>query len=53
VKILTLDNLRKNNVIVVDWCCMCKRNGDFINHVFLHCEVARIIINVKWSCLEE
>jgi hypothetical protein len=25
-KILTLDNLRKINVIVVDWCLMCKKN---------------------------
>jgi hypothetical protein len=25
-KILTLDNLRKRNVIVVDWCCMCKKS---------------------------
>lgn len=24
-KILTLDNLRKRYVILVDWCCMCKR----------------------------
>jgi DNA-directed RNA polymerase specialized sigma24 family protein len=28
-KILTIDNLRKRkrHVLVVDWCCMCKRNG--------------------------
>jgi hypothetical protein len=25
-KILTLDNLRKRHVIVVDWCCMCKKS---------------------------
>jgi hypothetical protein len=25
-KILTMDNLRKRHVIVVDRCCMCKRN---------------------------
>jgi hypothetical protein len=24
-KTLTLDNLRKRHVIVVDWCCMCKK----------------------------
>jgi hypothetical protein len=27
-KILTLDNLKKRNVIVVDWCCMCKNSGE-------------------------
>jgi hypothetical protein len=26
-KIFTKDNLRKWRVIVVNWCCMCKRNG--------------------------
>jgi hypothetical protein len=40
-KILTLDNLRKRNIIVVDWCCMCKRSGESIDYLFLHCEVAR------------
>jgi hypothetical protein len=39
-KILTLDNLRKRNVIVVDWCCMCKRNGEFVC-LLLHCEVGK------------
>jgi hypothetical protein len=39
-KILTLDNLRKRNIIVVDWFCMCKICEESINHLFLHCEVA-------------
>lgn len=39
-KILALDNLRKRNVIVVDWCCMCKRSRESIDHL-LHCEVTR------------
>jgi hypothetical protein len=39
-KILTLDNLCKRGLIVVDWCCMCKRSGESINHLLLHCEVA-------------
>jgi hypothetical protein len=25
-KILTLDNLRRKRVIVVEWCCMCRRS---------------------------
>lgn len=36
----TLDKLMKRNVIVVDRCCMCKKGGEFIDHL-LHCEVAR------------
>jgi hypothetical protein len=46
-KILTLDNLRKRGLIVVDLCCMCKRSGESINHLLLHCEVARTL----WSVL--
>jgi hypothetical protein len=26
-KILTLENLRKRQIIVVDWCCMCKKSA--------------------------
>jgi hypothetical protein len=42
-KILTMDNLRKQNLIVVDWCCMCKKSGKTIDHLLLHCEVARAL----------
>jgi hypothetical protein len=39
-KILTLDNLRKRNIIVMEWCYMCKTCGESIDHLFLHCMVA-------------
>jgi hypothetical protein len=45
-EISTLDNLRKKNVIVVDWFCMCKKSGESIDHL-LHCVIAREI----WSSL--
>lgn len=41
-----MDNLRKQHVIVIDMCCMCKRNGDSVDHLLLHCEVACVIWNV-------
>jgi hypothetical protein len=54
-KILTHDNLRKRNVIVIEWCCLCKKSGESIDHLLLHCEVARdlwsyvlILFGVEW-----
>jgi hypothetical protein len=45
-KILTLDNLRKMNIIV-EWCCKCKTCRESIDYLFLQCEVA-----IKmWSAL--
>jgi hypothetical protein len=45
-KILTMDNLRKKNIIVTEWCCMCKKSGESIDHVLLHCEVASKVWNM-------
>jgi hypothetical protein len=39
-KILTHENLRKRNVVVIEWCCMCKKNGESMNHLLLYCAVA-------------
>jgi hypothetical protein len=46
-KILTLDNLKKRGVLVVEWCCMCKRGDESIDHLLLRCEVARDL----WSAI--
>jgi hypothetical protein len=54
-KILTHDNLHKRNVIVIEWCCLCKKSGESIDHLLLHYEVARdlwsyilILFRVEW-----
>jgi hypothetical protein len=39
-KILTLDNLRKRQVVVINGCFMCKKDGESVDHLLLHCEVA-------------
>jgi hypothetical protein len=40
-KILTLDNLCKCHIIVIDWCCMCKKSGKTSDHLRFHCDVLR------------
>jgi hypothetical protein len=47
--VLTLDNLRKQDVIVFDRCCMCKRNEESMDHLFLYCEVAFASWNAIFS----
>ena len=46
-KILTAENLRKRHIIIVSWCCMYKANGESIDHLFIHCPVAREL----WSAV--
>ena len=37
-KILTIDNLRRRRIWLLDWCFMCKKAGESVNHLMLHCE---------------
>jgi len=48
-KILTLDNLRKRHIIIVDRCCLCKRDGESVDHILLHCDVASALWNNIFS----
>lgn len=42
-KILTTDILRKRGLFVEDWCFGCKKDGESVDHLFLHCEVAKTL----------
>jgi hypothetical protein len=37
---LTHDNLQKRSIVVVEWYCICKKNGESMDHLLIHCEVA-------------
>jgi hypothetical protein len=40
-KIFTCDNLIKRGYIITSWCCMCKCSGETVDHLLIHCQVAR------------
>jgi hypothetical protein len=48
-KILIVDNMRKQYVIVIDKCCIRKKNGKSVDNLFLHCEVAGALWDVLFS----
>ena len=39
-KILTIDNLRKRKLWVLDWCYICKCNGESVDHLLLLCLIS-------------
>lgn len=47
---LTMDNLRKCRLIVMEWCSMIKGSGKSVNHLLLHCEVAGELWDVHRWC---
>jgi len=49
-KICTMDNLRKRYIIIVDKCCLCKRDRESVDHLFLHCDVAYALWANIFNC---
>ena len=39
-RILTMQNLRRRHVIVLDWCYMCKASDESTYHLLLRCLIA-------------
>ena len=35
------DNLKKKGFVLAGWCCICKDADEKVDHLFLHCSVAR------------
>jgi len=40
-KILTIKNLRRQGLILVNWCCMCKQDREYVDHLLLYCSMVR------------
>jgi hypothetical protein len=48
-KVLTIDNLRKCQLVLLDWCCLCKEDGESIDYLYLHCNVANELWQLVFS----
>ena len=42
---MTYDNLQRRGFVMVGWCCMCRCNGETVDHLLLHCSV----VNELWG----
>jgi hypothetical protein len=54
-KILTIDNLRRQGLMLVNWCCLCKKSEETINHLIIYYEFTSeiwnsvlILLGVSW-----
>ena len=50
-KILTSDNLIKRGYSLLSWYCMCRRSGETVDHLLIHCSVAAELWNLYLGCL--
>ena len=48
-KILSLDKLRRQHIMMMDKCCICKMNEESVDPLFLYCDVASAIWSAFFS----
>ena len=56
-KILTTNSLHKRGFVIVDWCCLCKSDGESVSHLLLHFPTVSemwaflfCIVGLAWLC---
>ena len=59
-KILTIDNLNKRGLLLVNWCCMCRCSREMVDHLLIHYEIAHAlwsevftIFGIQWVLLDK
>lgn len=59
-KILTIDNLNKRGLLLVNWCCMCCCSREMVDHLLIHYEIAHAlwsevftIFGIQWVLLDK
>lgn len=54
-KLLTIDNLRKRGIGVLDWGYMCKGKTETVDHLLCHCPIAlelwSMVFGLFWWCI--
>uniref|UniRef100_A0A2N9EED7 Reverse transcriptase zinc-binding domain-containing protein n=1 Tax=Fagus sylvatica TaxID=28930 RepID=A0A2N9EED7_FAGSY len=48
-RILTCDNLMQRGYTMVGWCCMCRCDGETVEHLLLHCSAAQRLWNFVFA----
>ena len=51
-RLLTTDNLQKRGFVIPIWCSMCKSDEETVDHLFLHCRVARELWDSPFCLLD-
>ena len=51
-RFLTNDILKKKGIVLVDQCCMCRWDGEMVDHMILHCEIAYAMCSYVFCVFE-